>query len=57
MDGRHPATPPEELQPYLQQKAELEDGSRRRHEVEAWERSYELDGNEIFKLGGRHSRQ
>lgn len=57
MDGRHAATPPEEIQPYLQQKAELEDEPRRRHEVEARERRYELDGNEIYELRGRHSRQ
>lgn len=34
---KHPATPPEELQLYLQKRAELEDEAMRRHELEARE--------------------
>ena len=49
------ATPTEEVQPYLQQKAELEDEAVRRHELEAQERRYEIDGNELFELPERHS--
>ena len=51
------ATPSDDIQPYLQQKAELEDEARRRHELEAPERRYEKDGNEIYELPERHSRQ
>ena len=51
----HLARPSEEKQPYLQQKAELEDEPRRRHEVEAYERRYELEGNERLELQERHS--
>ena len=51
----HLARPPEESQPYLQQKAELEDEARRIHEVEAQEARYEIDGNELFELQASHS--
>ena len=47
---KRPATRPDEIQPYLQQKAELEDEASRRHELEALERIYEKDGNEILEL-------
>ena len=49
-------TPPEERQPYLQQKAELEDEARRRHELDGQERRCEIDGNEIHELPERCSR-
>lgn len=48
---------PEEEQPRLRDNAESEDESRRRHELEAHEKRYEIDGNEIYELRGRHSRQ
>ena len=35
---------PDDLQPYLQRKAELEDQERRRHELESNECRYELEG-------------
>ena len=35
-----------ECQPYFQQKAELEDQERRKHELEATERRYGLDGDD-----------
>ena len=41
--------PKEKLQPYLQQKAELEAEENRKHELEAGERKYEM-GSE----GGRY---
>lgn len=37
-------------------KAELEDETRRRHGLEAQERIYEKDGNEIHELPERHGR-
>lgn len=53
----HPTNLPEEEQPCLQEIAELEDESRRRHELVVQEKRYEIDGNEIYELRGRHSRQ
>ena len=42
---------PEGSQPYLQQKAELEDEERRKHELEARELRYEMDeGNARYEL-------
>lgn len=52
----HLARPPEEIQPYLQQKAELKDEPGSRHKVEAQEKRDEWDGNELFELQGRQSR-
>ena len=37
-------TPPEDMQPYLQQKAELEAEEKRKHELALNERRYELNG-------------
>ncbi|KAL9629059.1 MAG: hypothetical protein Q9164_007038 [Protoblastenia rupestris] len=46
-------------QPYLQEKAELEDEARRKHELEAQARVYELNGDdtlhEISAVGGEHA--
>ena len=52
----HFARPSEEIQPCLQQKAGLEDEPKRRHEVEAQEGVYKIDGNELFELEGSLSR-
>lgn len=40
-----PVPHPEDTQPYLQQKAELEDEQRRIHELDARERRYEIEGD------------
>lgn len=48
--------PSKEEQPCHQEIAELEDEPRRRHELEAHEKRYEIDGNEIYESWGRHNR-
>lgn len=40
----------QDQQPYLQQKAELEAEEKRKYELEAAERRYELDGNDRHEL-------
>jgi len=35
---------------YMQQKAELEDEERRRHELEAKERRYEIAGDAVHEM-------
>lgn len=42
--------PSEEHQPYLQQKGELEAEEKRKYELQAEERRYELKENEIFEM-------
>ena len=45
--------PDDNTQPYFQQKAELEDEERRRHELEVHETTYEVDGNDSrFEVEG-----
>lgn len=39
---------PEDTQPYLQHKAELEDEERRRHEMDAREARYEMNGEDTM---------
>ena len=52
------AMPISNRQPYLQHKAELEDEERRKHELEAHEARYEMDGDdEIHEMGSEDGRR
>ena len=50
---------PQDIQPYLQQEAELEDEERRRYEMEAQEVRHEMQGeDDIHEIGlGRDQRR
>ena len=50
-------TPSEEHQPYLQQKGELEAEEKRKYELQAEERRYELEENEIFEMPAKEEKR